>query len=140
MAARVAGQGFHRRSADVATIDEPSNALALWPLLRHGDTEADLSITRVRLEGQHRRPRTDASARVYYVIEGGGTITIGDEAPSPVADGDVVVIPRGMPYHLDGPLTYLVLNAPAFREGDDVYLEPEPDGEAPGTPPDGGGP
>jgi mannose-6-phosphate isomerase-like protein (cupin superfamily) len=129
MAEPAEGQGFHRRSADVAAIEEPSNALALWPLLRHGDTEADLSITRVRLDGHHRRLRTDTSARVYFVIEGGGTMTIGDDAPSPVADGDVVVVPRGMAYHLDGPLTYLVLNTPAFREGDDVYLE----AEAPGT-------
>lgn len=114
---------LHRRLADVAGVLEPENALELWPLLAHADSDGDLSITRVRLDGHHRRLRTDASTRVYAIIEGGGTITVGDDAPRTVADGDVVVIPRGVAYHLDGPLTYLVLNVPGFRDGDDVYLE-----------------
>ena len=114
---------LHRRLADTAAVAEPENALTLWSLLAHADSGADLSITRVRLEGHHRRLRTDASTRVYAIVEGGGSVTVGDDAPRKVADGDVVVIPRGVPYHLDGPLTYLVLNVPGFRDGDDVYLE-----------------
>lgn len=123
MAEPSASAALHRRLADVPAVAEPDNALELWPLLAHADSEADLSITRVRLEGHHRRLRTDASTRIYAIVEGGGTVTVGDDRPRPVADGDVVVIPRGVPYHLDGPLTYLVLNVPGFRDGDDVYLE-----------------
>lgn len=118
-----ASGALHRRLAEVAGVLEPENALELWPLLAHADSAADLSMTRVRLEGHHRRLRTDASTRVYAILEGGGTITVGDDAPRSMADGDVVIIPRGVPYHLDGPLTYLVLNVPGFRDGDDVYLE-----------------
>ena len=118
-----ASGALHRRLADVPAVAEEANALTLWPLLGATDSAADLSITRVRLEGHHRRLRTDASTRVYAIVEGGGTITVGDDLPTPVADGDVVVIPRGVPYHLDGPLTYLVLNVPGFRDGDDVYVE-----------------
>jgi hypothetical protein len=33
----------------------------------------------------------------------------------------VVVVPRGVAYALAGDLTYLVVNGPAFRAGDDVY-------------------
>ncbi len=114
---------LHRRLADVPAVAEPENALTLWPLLAHADSAADLSITRVRLEGHHRRLRTDASTRVYAILEGGGSITVGDDAPRPLTDGDVVVVPRGVAYHLDGPLTYVVINVPGFRDGDDIYLE-----------------
>lgn len=114
-----------RRAAAATEVAEPSNALVLWTLLRADDSPADISITRVRLDGHHRRLLTEASERIYVVLEGGGSITIGDDAPAALADGDVVVIPRGMPYDLDGPLTYLVMNVPGFRDGDDRYLELE---------------
>lgn len=114
-----------RRAAAAIAVDEPSNALVLWTLLRAGDSSADISITRVRLEGHHRRLLTEASERIYVVLEGGGSITLGDDAPAALLDGDVVVIPRGMAYDLDGPLIYLVMNVPGFRDGDDRYLELE---------------
>jgi mannose-6-phosphate isomerase-like protein (cupin superfamily) len=113
-----------RRSADTTEVAEPSNGLVLWTLLRAADSAADLSITRVELAGHHRRLLTEASERIYVTLEGGGTITVGQDEPIELATGDVVVIPRGVPYHLDGPLTYLVMNVPGFREGDDQYLEP----------------
>ena len=56
------------------------------------------------------------------IASGAGTITV-DADVREVGAGDVVVIPRSTPYHLDGTLTYLVLNQPGFREGDDHYLE-----------------
>ena len=33
----------------------------------------------------------------------------------------MVVVPRGTPYEFRGEITYLVVNGPAFVEGDDVY-------------------
>lgn len=111
------------RLADATEVAEPSNALVLRSMLTATDSPANLSITHVRLEGHHRRLRTDASDRIYVTLEGGGSITIGHDAPISLETGDVVVIPRGEPYHLDGPLVYLVMNVPGFRDGDDVYLE-----------------
>ncbi len=35
----------------------------------------------------------------------------------------MVVIPRGTPYEFTGTLTYLVMNGPAFKQGDDVVME-----------------
>lgn len=119
-----------RRRADFPEVAEPSNALVLRAMLAATDSPADLSITHVRLEGHHRRLRTDASERIYVTLEGGGSITVGEDAPIPLATGDVVVVPRGVPYHVDGPLTYLVMNVPGFREGDDIYLEHPPAGDA----------
>ena len=39
------------------------------------------------------------------------------------ATGDLVFIPRDVPYELEGRLTYLVINGPAFGPGSDRYVE-----------------
>jgi len=106
------------RPGDVPEIDEPSNDLVMKKLVSGGD----LSVTWVRIDGAHRRLRTDASTRLYYVVDGDGWFVLGDEPQFEVRTGDVVVVPRGTPYALGGTLTYLVINGPAFREGDDVYV------------------
>jgi len=106
------------RPDDVPEIDEPSNDLVMKKLVSGGD----LSVTWVRIDGAHRRLRTDASTRLYYVVDGDGWFELGDEPQFELRAGDVVVVPRGTPYALGGTLTYLVINGPAFREGDDVYV------------------
>jgi mannose-6-phosphate isomerase-like protein (cupin superfamily) len=58
---------------------------------------------------------------VYYVLEGSAAFVIGDEPELEARKDDVVVVPRGVPYEFRGDMTYLVVNAPAFVEGDDVY-------------------
>lgn len=123
---------LHRRLEDVPLVDEPANDVQMRAMLTVADSPADLSVVWVRITGHHQRLRTDASTRLYIVLEGTGTITVGDE-PLEVAAGDLVVIPPSTPYHLDGELTYLVCNQPGFREGDDLYLGP--DGEVVGTEP-----
>jgi mannose-6-phosphate isomerase-like protein (cupin superfamily) len=114
--------GLLHRFADAPVVREPDNDLVLRALLGAADSDADLSMTWVQLSGHHRRLRTEASTRIYVVLEGGGTITVDDE-PHTVRSGDTVVIPRGTSYDLDGPMTYLVLNQPGFRDGDDHYLD-----------------
>jgi mannose-6-phosphate isomerase-like protein (cupin superfamily) len=102
-------------------IQAPEDDLTMRALLRaeHG---AGLSLTSVRLSGAHRPLRAPRTARVYYVLEGSASFTIGEEELVAGA-GDVVVIPKGERYSLAGKLTYLVLNAPPYVEGDDVYDE-----------------
>ena len=56
------------------------------------------------------------------MVEGEGWFTVGEAPELAVRSGDVVVVPRETPYALGGELTYLVVNAPAFVPGDDVYL------------------
>ena len=56
------------------------------------------------------------------MLEGSASFTVGEEELV-AGPGDVVVVPRGEKYSLAGELTYLVLNAPAYLEGDDVYDE-----------------
>jgi mannose-6-phosphate isomerase-like protein (cupin superfamily) len=107
------------RPEDVAEIVDPSNDLVMRKLVEGGD----LSVTWVRLDGDHRPLRTDRSTRVYYVAEGAGWFSLADDRFE-IRTGDVVVVPRGTPYALGGGLTYLVVNGPGYREGDDVYDQP----------------
>jgi mannose-6-phosphate isomerase-like protein (cupin superfamily) len=108
------------RRDDVTEIAAPADAVAMRPLVTAAHA-AGMSVTWVRLAGRHRRLRTDRSARVYYVLEGSAAFVLGEEPELEARQGDVVVVPRGVPYEFRGEMTYLVLNAPAFREGDDVY-------------------
>jgi mannose-6-phosphate isomerase-like protein (cupin superfamily) len=102
---------------DVPEVAAPEDAVVMRALVRGGD----VSVTWVRLEGRHRRLRTDRSTRVYYVLEGAATFVLGDDPPFELGKDDTVVVPRGTPYEFQGEMTYLVLNAPAYVEGDDVY-------------------
>ena len=107
-----------------ALITEPANHLSLSPLLAGEACDGDLSVTWVRIDGRHRRLRTQRSTRLYAVLAGSLTIESDDEAPAVLGPGEVAAIPRGAAYALEGTATYLVINAPAFVDGDDEYLEP----------------
>jgi mannose-6-phosphate isomerase-like protein (cupin superfamily) len=102
-------------------VEAPEDDLTMRALVR-AEHEAGLSLTQVRLLGVHRPLRAPRSARVYYVVEGSASFTVGDEQLV-AGPGDVVVVPKGERYSLAGELTYLVLNAPAYTDGDDVYDE-----------------
>jgi mannose-6-phosphate isomerase-like protein (cupin superfamily) len=108
------------RRDDAPEIDAPEDAVAMRKLVTAAH-EAGMSVTWVRLDGRHRRLRTDRSARVYYVLDGSATFVLGDGPELEAGPGDVVVVPRGVPYEFRGEMTYLAMNAPAFVEGDDVY-------------------
>jgi mannose-6-phosphate isomerase-like protein (cupin superfamily) len=82
-----------------------------------------LSITWVRLWGDHRRMRTDEADRAYYVLGGTGRFQVGDEAEVDVGAGDVVLVPKGVAYSFSGEMTYLVMNGPAFRDGSDIVVD-----------------
>jgi mannose-6-phosphate isomerase-like protein (cupin superfamily) len=106
------------RPADVPDVPEPSNDLVMRPLV----AEDDVSATWVRIDGTHRRLRTDRSTRLYIVLDGDGWFELGDDPRFELRAADVVVVPRGVPYAIGGGLTYVVVNGPGFREGDDVYV------------------
>jgi mannose-6-phosphate isomerase-like protein (cupin superfamily) len=100
-----------------ALVAEPDNHLHLAALVQ-GE---DLSATWVRIDGRHRRLRTQRSTRLYVVLS--GTLEVcDDDGAVTVAAGEVATIPRGVAYALQGTATYLVVNAPAFVDGDDEYL------------------
>jgi 3-hydroxyacyl-CoA dehydrogenase/mannose-6-phosphate isomerase-like protein (cupin superfamily) len=109
----------HDEAAEIGVADD---ALAMRPLVTAAH-EAGMSVTWVELAGRHRRLRSDRSTRVYYILRGSATFVLGDEPKVDARERDVVVVPRGTSYEFEGDVTYLVLNAPAFVEGDDIYDE-----------------
>jgi mannose-6-phosphate isomerase-like protein (cupin superfamily) len=86
-----------------------------------------LSVTHIEHWSRHRRMKCNESDRVMFVVEGETTVEIGDEGPELLRAGDFALIPRGTPYEFRGDFTYLVINAPAFREGSDI-VDARPDG------------
>jgi mannose-6-phosphate isomerase-like protein (cupin superfamily) len=106
---------------DVPAIAAPEDAVVMRPLVQRAEHGPDLSVTWVRLQGRHRRLRTNRSTRVYYVLDGDATFVLGDGDPFAVAAEDTVIVPRGVPYEFWGQMTYVVINGPAFVDGDDVY-------------------
>lgn len=100
---------------------ESSNHLSYQKLVYAEFDGPDLSITSVDISGEHRPLRTDASTRVYYILSGDFIFTIEGEMPISASDGDAVIIYRSSAYGFVGSGKYLVINGPAFQEGDDQY-------------------
>lgn len=111
------------RLADQPDVTEDLNPLVMRQLLDAETHGPGLSMTWVQLWGSHVRLRTGASERIYVIVAGTATFQLGDEPSDDVVAGDVVRIPRGVPYEFSGYCTYLVMNTPAFRDGDDVVLD-----------------
>ncbi len=109
------------RADDVPEISDARDGILMRLLVRAAEHGAGVSVTWVRLAGRHRRLRTDRSTRVYYVLDGAATFVLGGGEPLEARRGDAVVIPPGVPYEFHGEMDYLVVNGPAFVEGDDVY-------------------
>ena len=114
------------RPADVPTVREPANGLSMRALVTGRTRDAGLSLTEVDLDGVHRRLRSRRTARTYYVLEGGFAFEVEQEPARDVLAGEVLVLLPGTAYGFRGRGRYLVLNAPAFEDGDDEYLDGEP--------------
>jgi mannose-6-phosphate isomerase-like protein (cupin superfamily) len=114
--------GAYRASLTTAeVIEEPDNAALVRPLVRAAEGASSLSVTWVSIDGRHQELSSRRSARLYYLLSGDLTFVLDGRGPTALAAGDLLVIPKGCPYYLEGTATYLVLNTPAFEAGDDVY-------------------
>lgn len=109
------------RHGDVPELADPRDSVLMRALVRAAEHGADVSVTWVHLSGRHRRLRTERSTRVYYVLDGSAIFVIGDNPPMRAFRDDTIVIGRGEPYEFWGEMTYLVINSPAFVDGDDIY-------------------
>jgi mannose-6-phosphate isomerase-like protein (cupin superfamily) len=92
-------------------------------LNRQAHTES-LSVTWAQLAGRCCQQMTcNLSDRVYYLLGGEAEFQVGDDPPDRVNEGDLVFIPRGVPYSFSGNMTYLVMNVPAFVPGSDITID-----------------
>lgn len=115
------------RPEEEPLVEGQRNPLVMRRLIdkaRHGD---DLSVNWIQLWGAHGRLRSVRSTRLYYILAGDGWFQVDEDHRGAVRTGDLVVISRGQPYAFGGHMTYLLVNQPAFVEGDDEFLDgPEP--------------
>ena len=102
---------------------EPDNCLVVRPLVTAAEANSDLSATWVQIDGTHRRLRTNRSTRMYYVVEGTLTLDVEAREPLTLGAGECGTVARGVEYGLTGRASYLVINGPAFRDGDDEYTD-----------------
>ncbi len=97
--------------------------------LSNSDDDPDVSIARARLEpGKTTRWHyLRGTAERYVILQGEGSVEIGDLSPRPVAAGDVVVIPAQVRQRIRnigaGDLVFLAICSPRFTA--DVYVDVE---------------
>jgi mannose-6-phosphate isomerase-like protein (cupin superfamily) len=85
-----------------------------------------LTTTLVDIEpGGQQRIHNHAPEQIYFILEGGGIMTVGDDAEE-VQQGDCVFVPSGSPHgirnHTTHVLRYLSAAAPAFTDAELVSL------------------
>ncbi len=101
--------------------DKPVQVKAL--LTREAHTES-ISVSWIHMAGRCCQEMTcNLSDRVYYVLSGDGEFQVGDNPAAAVSEGDLVYIPKKVPYAFSGYLSYLVMNTPAFVPGSDTTID-----------------
>ena len=111
------------REASAHRLEEPENTAQVQPIVRFSEGLSSASVTWVSIAGRHRRLSSSRSARCYYVLSGELSFVLESDPPVCVRVGDALVVPRGCAYSFEGRATYLVINTPAFEDGDDEYAE-----------------
>jgi hypothetical protein len=103
-------------------IAEPENSLNLKTLLNSVKSDGAISVTEVEISGEHQKLRTNSILRTYYLVSGNLEFTVDGESGIAMKVGDVLTLKAGCEYSLEGSAKYLVINTPAFKDGDDTYL------------------
>ena len=106
----------------MSKILEPENNLELKTLLNSAKSNGAISVTEVEISGEHRRLRTNSILRTYYLVSGSLEFEVDGEKGIVLNEGDLLTLKQGCEYSLKGIAKYLVMNTPAFKDGDDTYL------------------
>jgi mannose-6-phosphate isomerase-like protein (cupin superfamily) len=75
------------------------------------------------LNGAHPPTINRVSDRVYYVMDGEGCATVGDQTHI-VGPGDLVVIKAGTPHSISGDLRYVIVTSPPFLPENEKQIAP----------------
>ncbi len=85
------------------------------------DEECDVAnFTFIRIEDSKYHYHAGMT-EFYYVLKGGGTITLDDEV-RPVREGDLVMIPPGVRHTSEGEMEVLIVGVPP-QETTDVHFD-----------------
>lgn len=112
----------HVDPESVELLAEPQNDLVGRALVGRMNGSEDASVTWIRLDGHHRRLRSGKTTRIYYVLSGSFVFDVEPDCRISAGRDHTVVLDPSTAYSLSGTGEYLVINAPAFTEGDDQYL------------------
>lgn len=91
--------------------------------------DPDVSIARARVEPEQQTVwhKLDGVTERYLIVEGNGIVEIGEENPTPVGHGDVVIIPPGTRQRILNPgnsdLVFYAICSPRFTP--DCYKQLE---------------
>ena len=99
--------------SDTKTDTQGERPLVLKRIINQSHTNS-ISLTWVTLFGRHEKVVNEISDRVYYIIDGEADFEIGDGEKGSVTGGDVVLIPKDVPYVFEGHMTYVVMNSPGY--------------------------
>ena len=99
--------------SDTKTDTQGERPLVLKRIINQRHTDS-ISLTWVTLFGRHEKVVNEISDRVYYIIDGEADFEIGDSEKGSVTGGDVVLIPKDVPYVFEGHMTYVVMNSPGY--------------------------
>ncbi len=80
---------------------------------------SSFSLAVSTLNGLHPRTMNIASDRAYFIIEGEGTVEVGNKIGQ-VRAGDAVYIPKNTVHSIRGRIKYVVVNAPPYESSNEV--------------------
>jgi mannose-6-phosphate isomerase-like protein (cupin superfamily) len=80
------------------------------------------SASVIEVDGRHGKGKTTVSDRVFYILEGDGEFTVGDEVFM-VGSTDVVVIPKNTIFDYSGKMKLIVVHVPAYDWDYEVSFE-----------------
>ena len=109
--------------SELPEIAELANDLVLKKVLTTLDSSGALSITWVEINGSHEALISHSQLRIYLVISGNLSVTVSGSNVYSLGKNDVFTLSRGSRYSLTGAGEYVVMNLPAFEEGDDEYFD-----------------
>lgn len=113
---------FKLLKGEGAWLSEPDNHLQYLSLLDRNVFNGAISITKVAIDGKHLELITKSNVRIYILISGNLTFQIEDQQGIQLEPGVILTLESGTRYSLEGKAEYFVINAPAFKDSDDVYL------------------
>lgn len=98
-------------------VDE---SLRITDLLTRRDAPFDFVIG--ELAGDHGKRINHVSDRVYFVIEGEGTATVGDENYD-IKALDLIYIPKNTLHGICGNIKFAIITAPPLSRGDEERVQ-----------------
>ncbi len=121
------GEEIHedsRRARKIGFMDAPSFEREGFSGHTLVPSEAGLGFSALLIDahGRHPRKRMVDTTRTYFVIEGNGSFTLGDEV-SRVQKGDLFVIPPGCEYEYEGHMELFEVNISPDNSFKDEKLE-----------------